>query len=321
MNLAEIEHKCEEVNSIKQQFEAKQSELRELELEAKKKTKEVQILEEIAKLRGSTYESEHESEDLKKARDDVKNYQERIKKLEQEILKELTNVTFPIPLELPKIESDGRSIINFEGPPCNRAVEFIASTLNSDVPLELDKTELHSDKIIVTNVKEQTQVVEKLKTLRSNIGRLARIALEEEDPDVEETADYLFGSNYREIWETLKGRKKITYNDLFSELGLKTSREQKRIRNFFTNLEHLLKDKFPFIRVSRGVYELAFFGSLVWKRYCDKYIAGKEIAKESHPEVLSETTLKKEEKPEPSTLNKYLSNDEVKRVIYGQEVN
>ena len=320
MDLVEIERKCEEINSAKKQLEAKRAELQRLESDAKKKTKEAQMLEEIAKLRGEKYEGEHELEELKKVREDLEDYQKRIRKLEQEVFEGLKDVTFPIPLELPKVDSDGRSIMNFEGSPSNYAVKFIASTLSSDVPLKLDRTELHPDKIIVVNVKEPVQAVERLRVLRSNISRLARIALKEKDPDVEEIADYLHGSDYRQIWETVKGRKKITYDDLSSELGVKTSKERHRVRNFFTNLEHHLKNKFPFIRISAGVYELSFFGSLVWKRYCDKYLEEKETAKESYREVSVEETVKREEKPETSTLNKYLSNNEIKEVIYGKEV-
>lgn len=320
MDLVEIERKCEGINSTKQQLEAKQAELQRLEFEAKEKTKEAQMLEEIAKLRGEKYEGEHELEELKKVKEDVEGYQMKIKKLEREVFEGLKDVTFPIPVELPKVDSDGKSTINFEGLPNNYAVKFIASTLSSDVPLRLDRTELHPDKIIVANVKEPAQVVERLKVLRSNISRLARIALKEKDPDVEEVVDYLHGSDYQQIWETVKGRKKISYDDLSSELGVKTSKERHRVRNFFTNLEHILKDKFPFIRISPGVYELSFFGSLVWKRYCDKYLEEKETAKEPYREVSVEETIRREEKPETSTLNKYLSNNEIKEVIYGKEV-
>lgn len=321
MKFAEIDHKCEELNSARQQLEEKRAALQKLEFEAKEKTKETQMLEEIAKLRGEEYEGEHELEELKEVRADIKEHQKRIEKLEQEIFEGLKDVSFPIPLELPRVDSNGRSTISFEGPPSNYAVEFIASVLGSDTPLELDRTELHSDKIIVTSVKDPVQVVERLKVLHNNISRLARIALEEEDRDVEEVADYLHGSDYRQFWEIIKGTKKITYDDLASELGVKTSKERHRVRNFFTNLEHQLKDKFPFIRISPGVYELSFFGSLVWKRYCDKHLPEKEIAKEVPRKGAVEETVKKEEKPEASTLNKYLSNNEIKEVIYGKEVN
>lgn len=320
MRLAEIEHKCEEIESTKQHLEAKRAELRKLEAEAKEKTREAQILEEIAKLRGERYEGERELEELEKVQKDVEDYQEKIKKLEQEAYEGLKDVAFDIPLEVPKVDSEGSSIIKFEGDPCNFAVRFIASTLSSDIPLELDKMELHPDKIVVTNVKEPAHVIGRLKILRDNIGRLARIALQEKDPDVEKIADYLYGSDYREIWEAVKGKKRVSYSDLFSELGLETSQEKKRVRNFFTNLEQILKDKFPFIRVSPGVYELAFFGSLVWKRYFDKYLAGKEIMKEPHREVAVEPSVKKEEKPEMPSLNKFLSSNEIKEVIYGKEV-
>jgi len=320
MNLADIEHKCKEIDTVRKQLETKQIELQRLESEDKKKTQQAQILERLAKLRGDKYEGEHESEELMKTKKDAEDYQKRIKILEREVFKDLMDVTFPIPAEVPKINSERRSVINFEGTPCNHTIKFIASILNSNVPFELDKTELHPDKIIVTNVEKPMQVVERLEALHNNVVRLARIALGERDPDVESVVDYLYGSNYREVWEAVKGRKKITYEDLNSELEAKTPKDQKKIRNFFTNIEQILGGKFPFIRESPGVYGLSFLGSLVWKRYRDKYPEVKEIPKKPHREVSVGDVIEEEEKPGPSTLNKYLSNNEIKEVIYGKEV-
>lgn len=321
MRLTEIDQKCEEIESTRKQLEVKLAELQKLKSEAKEKNKEAQMLKEIAKLRGVGYEVGRELEDLEKARKAVEDYRKKIKKLEREVYKGLKDITFEIPLEIPKVGSEGKSIIKFEGEPCNYAVGFIASTLNSDIPLELDKTQIHPDKIVVTNVKDVAHVIERLKILRSNIGRLARIALQEKDPNVEEMADYLHESGGREIWEAIKGRKKISYTELFSDLALSESKDKKRVRNFFTNLKQLLKEKCPFMRVAPGVYELTFFGSLVWKRYNDKYPA-ESIMKEPLPQTVVETTVKKEEKKkaEMPSLNKYLSNNEIKEIIYGKEV-
>jgi len=316
MKLVDIEPKCKELVSLKHQLEIKLTELKRLESEIKEKTKEAQILEEIARLRGEKYKGEHESEELEKVRKEVENYKEKIKELEKEVYEGLKDVTFNIPLEIPKVNSRGMSIIKFEGEPCDYVVKFLASVLNTTAPLEIDNTQLHSDKIIVTNVKDPNDVVRRLKSLKDNIGRLARIALREKDPDIEKVVDYLHESNYREIWEAIKGRKRISYDDLFSELNLRTQREKKRVRNFFTNLEYALKEKFPFNRVSPGVYELSFFGSLVWKRYCEKYHVEKKTSVES-VKIFDE---KVEKKPEKTSLNQYLSNTDVKKVIYGKEV-
>lgn len=316
MELAEINQKCEEVNSIRQELKAKREKLQNLKIEEIEKTREVQMLEEIAKLRGEEYQGENEKQELTKAKMEVTDCQKRVEKLEHEIFEGLKNVTFPIPLTLPKIDSNGRSSINFEGSPNNYAVKFIASVLNADVPLELDRTELHPDKIIMSNVREPIQVVNRLKALRNNISRLAKIVLNEKDPDVEDVADYLQGSNYRQIWEIIRGRKKITYDDLFSEMNLTTSKEHKKIRNFFTNLENSLKDKFPFIRLSPGVYELTFFGSLVWKRYHDKYHPKIELVEDLPSEKAAEEPVKRKEAP---TLNNYTEN-EIKDIMYGKEV-
>lgn len=319
MEFAEIDQKCKELDSKRQELGKKRAMLQKLETEAKKKTREAQILEEIAKLRGIEYKGEPELEELKKVKMDIENCQKRIDQFEHELFEGLKNVKFPIPLELPKIDSNERSVINFEGSPNNSAVNFLATILSSDVPLILDRTELHPDKIVVSNVREPFQVVERLKVLQRNISRLAQSSLGK-DPDVENTADYIHESRYRQIWEIIRGRKKITYDDLYSELNPKTSKERKKVRNFFTNLEISLKDKFPFIRLEPGVYELAFFGSLVWNRYQDKYPSEKEITEDLPSEELVGKPINQKEKEAP-TLNKYLGKNEIKDVIYGKEAN
>lgn len=319
MELAQIDQKCKELKSARQELLEKRATLQKLEIEAKKKTREAQILEELAKLRGEEFKGEHELEELKKAKTCIEDCQKRVEQLEHEIFEGLKNVNFPIPLELPKIDASGRSVVNFEGPPNDCAVDFLATTLSSNVPLILDRTELHSDKIVVSNVREPFQVVEQLKALQRNISRLAQSSLGK-DPDVEETVEYIHGSCHRQFWEITKGRKKITYDDLCSELNLKASKERKIVRNFFTNLEISLKDKFPFIRLEPGVYELAFFGSLVWKRYQDKYPSEKEITEDSPSVEIVEESTKKKEKEVP-TLNHYLSNNEIKDIIYGKGAN
>lgn len=321
MNLVDIEQKCNEMNSLKHQLEAKQAEIQKLEIKDKKKREEFQFLKAIAKLSGETYEDRYGPDELEKAKKDAEDYQKGIEKLEQEILQGLKKVTFPFSHEeVPKTGT--KTPITFKGDPCNNAVRLIASILSSDVPLKLDNVELYPDKVVVANAQNLNQVAKALEALQSNIGRLARIALKEEDPSVEEIANYFYESPYRDIWEAIKGSKKITNQDLYSYLGLETPQEQKRVRNFFTNVEIALKDKHPFIRVSKGTYELNFLGSLVWKRYQDKYLKGKEIVKETQQEATVETAIKKKEgKPPKPTLNSYLNNNnKVKEVIYGKEV-
>ena len=320
MKLSDIEQKCGEINSLKQQLKAKQTEIHKLEIKAKKKSEEVQFLKTIAKLGDEAYEGEKGVDELKKAKTEAEVCQKKIEKLEKEVLEGLKNVSFSFSRELPKV--DKKTPITFKGDPCNNAIRLIASTLSSDVPLKLDNVELYGDKVVVANAQNLTQVAKALETLQNNIGRLARIALEEKDPIVEDVANYFYKSSYRDVWEGIEGKKRISNQDLYSHLDLKTSQERKRVRNFFTVAENALKERFPFIRVSTGTYELNFLGSLVWRRYQDKYLRGKQIAEKTSQEASVEIPIKKkEEKPRKSTLNQYLSNDEIKKVIYGKEVN
>lgn len=319
MNLSDIEGKCQEINSLRQQFEAKQAEIQKLKIKAKKQSEEVQFLKTIAKLKGETYEAEKGLNELGKAQKEAEGYQKEIEKIENEILEGLKKVSFNFSDGVPKV--DKKTTINFEGDPCNNAVKLISSILNSDIPLKLDNVELYGDKVVVINAHNLSEVAKALESLQNNIGRIARTALEEQDPAVEKVAKYFYKSSYRDIWEAIKGRKKFTNQNLYSLLDLKTSQERKKVRNFFTNAEKNLKDEYPFIELSRGTHGFNFFGSLVWRRYQDRYLRGKEDEEETQQEVSVATpTEKKEEKPHKPTLNKYLSNNEIKKTIYGREV-
>lgn len=319
MHLSEIEQICEKIESKRNQLEEQLANLRKLESEAKEKTKEAQMLKEIAKLRGEKVPAEPEVEELEKARKMAEALRDEIQKLEQEVYQGLKEVTFDIPLELPEIEAGGKSTTVFEGGPYNHAITFMARTMNSDAPLELDKVQIYPDRIMVTNVREVPQVIERLHVLRSNISRLARIALQEKDPDVEEVVEYLHGSDYYELWEAVKGKRSISYTEIYSELGISEPKDKKRVRNFFTNIEQLLKEKCPFMRVASGVYELTFFGSLVWKRYRDKYLAKGALTEPQKEKVVEAPIKEAKQKAEMASLNKYLSNEEIKEVIYGKE--
>jgi len=321
LKLTEIEEKCKNLESFRKQREQQRANLKKLELEAKEKDKEAQMLREIAIMRGEEPPAEPRLKELEKVREDIEAFENEVKKSEKEVYEGMKDITLPIPQEIPKVDSGGNSTIVFEGGPYNYAVKFIATTMSSDVPLELDKTQLHPDKIVVTNVKESPQVIERLRILRNNLGRLARIALKLEDSDVEDVVEYLDKSEYRDLWEAIKGRKRISYEEIYSDLNISEAKDKKRVRNFFTNLEQQLNDKFPFIRIDSGVYELSFFGSLVWKRYCDKYAPRGASVKEA-PDTLIKRENKKEETKKTSmpSLNKYLSKED-KELIYGKEGN
>jgi len=314
-----MEEKCKNIENNRKQHEQQLVTLKKLESEAKEKSKEAQMLRELAKIRGEELHAEPKLDELEKTKGDVETLENEVKKLEKEVYEGMKHITFPIPQEIPKVDSGGNSAIFFEGGPYNYAVKFIAATMSSNVPLELDKTQLHPDKIVVTSVKDSPSVIERLKILRNNLGRLAKIALQEEDPDVEEVVEYLGRSEYRELWEAIKGRKRISYEEIYSDLNMSEAKDKKRVRNFFTNLEKQLKDKFPFIRVASGIYELSFFGSLVWKRYTDKYPL-ENISKVAFHEKTVKSETKKEEAKMAATpsLNKYLSKED-RELIYGKE--
>jgi len=303
--------------TLKRELDEKLKREKNLELKLKEKLREYELLKEIAKLRGEPFKGEPKMEELDILKNEIKEDQKRIEKLKREILEGLKDVTFNIPLEIPKVNSERKSIIKFEGKPCDYVIKYISQLIgDSDIPIRLNNIELYPDKLIVKNVKNEKEVIESLKSLKNNIKLLAQTKLGESNSNIEETADYLYNCSYRDIWEAIKGRKRVSYNDLITELDLKTDKEKKRIRNFFTNLERQLKDKFPFMRVSPGVYELTFFGSLVWTRYCDKYLPKlKDEIEVSHEKDLIELSPKKEKKIEKITLNKFTNNDI--EIIYG----
>jgi len=322
LKLTEMEKKCEKLDTEKKQLEQQLAGLKKLELEAKEKNKEAQMLREIARIRGEEPPAEPGLDDLEKAKEAKEALEKEIQLLEREVYDGMKDIKLPIPQEIPKVDSGGNSTIPFEEGPYNYAVKFIAATMSSDVPLELDKTQLHPDKIVVTNVKESSNVLERLNILLDNLGRLARIALQDKDSDVEEVAKYLHESEYRKLWEAIKGRKRISYDEMYSALGYSEAKDKKRVRNFFTNLEQQLKDKFPFMRIDAGTYELSFFGSLVWKRYCDKKYTSPSVSEKASHETIAKTEDEKEETKKTSitspSLNKFLSNED-KELIYGKE--
>jgi hypothetical protein len=322
LRFTDIEERCKNIEEIRRQLEQQLADLKRLESEARQKNEKSRLLKELAEIRGEELPAEHGLDDLEKARKATETIENETKRLEKEIYEAMQDITLPIPLELPKVDSSGNASIPFEGGPYDHTVRFIATTMSSNVPLGLDKAQLHPDKVVITNVKDSASVIESLKILRDNLRRLARIALKVKDPDVERIAEYLHKSDYRDIWEAVKGRKSISYEEIFSDLNIAEAKGKKRVRNFFTNLEMQLEDKFPFIRTDSATYELSFFGSLVWKRYSDEYIS--QNTSISSQEVSSGTVVKKEEKKgEPKkasmpSLNKYLSNED-KELIYGKE--
>lgn len=320
LQLKEINEKCEELESAKRRLEEESDNLKRLELKAKEKDKETRVLQQIARIRGEQGAVQGiKIDELDTTKKNIANCKEEISKLEHEVYDGLKELNLDIPLTVPQIDSSGKSVLPFDNGPYDQGLGFIASLINASVPLELDDTQLYPDKIVIIGVKDSPQAVERLRVFCDNIGRLARIALQETDPDVEDVADYLRESDYGEIWEAISGKRTVSLAHLYSVLGFSTSKDKKRVRNFFTNVERTLQERFPFRRIQTGTFELTFFGSLVWKRYCDKYSieARKEETREELP---PEASVRKKEtkKPESPSLNKYLSDEEVKEALYRQ---
>lgn len=319
MKLTEMEERCKKIVNDGEQLQRHLASLKKLESEAKERSRESQMLREIAKMRGEEPLAEPKLDELEKTKDEIVALENECKKLKTEVYEGMKDISLPIPKEIPKVDSQGNSTIFLEGGPYNCAVRFVAGTMNSGVPLELDKIQLHPDKIVVTSVKDPLGVIERLKILRSDLGRLARIALQEQDSDVEAVVEHLNKSDYREIWKTVKGSKRISYEEIYAQLNVSDEKDKRRVRNFFINLEKQLSDRFPFIRTDSGTYELSFFGSLVSKRYNDKY-PGPSTSEKTTNEVIAkkEDTREEVKKSSVPSLNRYLSNED-KELIYGKE--
>jgi len=320
MHLREIELKCKELDSIKARLELKNAELQRLGIEAKKKKEDDQILKIMAKIRGEEYKGEYELKELEEVKEEIEASQDSSAKLEKEILEGLKKLTLDVPQGVPQIDSENKATLVFEGDPCNKAVQFIASILNSDIPMKLDNVLLHPDRAVVKNVQKPIEVVNALQVFLDNISRLGRVALKENDPDVEEAVKYLHESRYRDIWEAIGGKRTVSNQDLYSQLNLQTQKERKKIRNFFTNLEIALKNRFPFIRLQKGAYELNFFGTLVWKRYKDEYLKKEELMEEEKAPLEEPAKKDREEKPKKASLNNFLDNNKIRETIYGRKV-
>ena len=323
MKLTEIEQKCEQMNSIQKQLDGKRAELQRLEIEEKKAREDFQVQRMMAEIRGEKYEGKCELEELKKVKNEIEGFSENVARLEKEILQGLKELAIDVlPKNIPEPNSEKKVTLNFEGNPCDNAVKFITSLLSLDIPLVLDNVLLHPNKVVVTNIRDRIEVAKALQAFQVNIKRLACVALKENDPDVEEVAKHFHESPYRDIWEAIRGRKVVSNQDMYNQMNLKTSEEKKRIRNFFTNTKDALKDKYPFIRLQEGNYELNFLGLLAWKRYQDEYLKKEEIMREEKQEVPQEKPVgnDRERRPEKSTLNNFLNSDKIKETIYGKKV-
>ena len=215
MSMENLEQKCNELFSLKQELEDNKIQYKVLNTEVEKKTKEIQILMEIAKIRGEEFEDYEESKEIINTKNDIERLQKTINDIETNILEDLKNITFDIPIEIPKLDINNISVINFVKGPYNGIIKYISSILNTDIPIKIDRILLHPDKIIVTNIEDVIQIIDNLKILKNNIGRIAKILLNEEDKDVEDATNYIYTSAYKDIWELINGRKIMSIRMFF----------------------------------------------------------------------------------------------------------
>lgn len=324
MKLSEMEQKSEQLNSIRNQLEIKEADLQKFVAEEAKAREDFQVQKILAEIKGEPCEEEFKLEQLDKTKTEIETLQKSISNQEKEIFEGMKQLVFDaLPRDIPPPDSEKKVVVNFEKGSFTNAVKFMASILNSDIPLKLDNILLYPDKITVANVQQKIEAAEALKNFIENVKRMARIALRENDPDIEETAKYLYESPYRDIWETIRGRKTVSLHEIYSELNIKQD-EMQKVRNFFTNTKIVLREKYPFICVEKGNYELSFFGSLVWKYYQSNYIRKTEVEQEDKNE--KEATIKESakkddsQKNERTTLNSFLDDKKIKETLYGGKV-
>jgi hypothetical protein len=323
----ELETACRDFFRLKEKNATQKTEIQRIELETLAETEKLKTLQIMAEIRGEAIPST-ETTKLKEFQTEIQNTEQEIRNLEQKIFTALKDFMLPVPLKEPEVENDKSSIL-LEGEPCTNTVQFLAFILDSKIPIEVDNIALYPDKVVVKEVQKSSQAAISLRNFRDNIRRLARAALKEKDSDIEQVASYLYGSAYKEIWEAVKGKREVTVQELFTALNVVDSKEQKKIRNFFTNLELVLKSKNPFSARPDRVHELNFFGVLVWKRYQELYLKNEEEKIDKNEERARAPTEDEQEvrqKPdegkinEKPTLNDYLSPNKIKDTIYGEKV-
>lgn len=325
MKLANIEHKCKELNSIREQLKLKKKELQKLESASEKARETLKFQKEMAEIRGEEFENEYEPTELTKIDKEIEDLERTKAKLERETLEGLKSLKLDVLDKVSEVEPEGKVRIDFKADSCNNAITFICSLLSSDIPLTLDNVLLYPDRVVVTNIQQRGEVPRALKGFLQNINRIACVSLKENVSDVQEVSTQLHDSKYKDVWENIGGRR-VSLQDLYSQLNLQTSKEKKRIRNFFVNMKKTLKEKCPFHSPQSETYELTFFGKLVWKRYKDDYlekeksIDREKVEKPVDKEEFVENAEEKKANRRKATLNSFLSNDELRDTVYGKKV-
>jgi len=326
MNFQELENLCVGLEDIDTQIQQKIKQISDLEEKAKDLKEETELKRMMAEVRGEKPPVGHGLEELGQAKEELENLKSSLEKLKKKALKGMAELDLPV--SKPGIDSEGNVVATLEGGPYEKSAKFIADRFDSSVPLDIDGVLLDSNKIVVTKVGDLKKESEKLKkglgkllVFKQNIHRMALVAVGEEDPEIKKVIDYMRRGTYTDIWEAAGSKQKVVFENLYSELSITESSGKKRVQNFFINSRKVLGKAFPFTNVGPGVWERAFFGSLVWRRYCTVYLSikeSREISKEAEKKGEDEAEVsERKTKPEIQPLNKYIETKKLDKVLYG----
>lgn len=326
VNIEKLEKVCIDLEDIDIEIQQKNKQISDLEEKAKHLKKEDDLQRMIAEVRGEAPPTGRGLEELEQAKAELTDLESKQENLRKKALKGMAELDLLI--ASPDIETEGNIVIALEGGPYEKSVKFIADNFDSSVPLEIDGVFLHNNKIIVTNIgdlkdtlEKQKKGVERVLHYRQNIRRMARVALGEDDPETNRVIDYMYKGTYRTLWEAVGSKQKVVFEKLYKELGISESVEKRKVQNFFINSRKVLGELFPFANLDRGVWERTFFGSLVWRRYQTIHPSTKqaeEIPRELEEQGKTEAG-DEERKAEPKSppLNRYMHANEVDKILYG----
>jgi len=307
--------KSNELHNLNDKF----NDIKGIELE---KSNEEKILEKIAAIRGEKYVSKEKDDDIDDLENTINDTKNEIRELEESLFKTIENLVLDIPMDIPKID-DGKSELIFENGSYPDFIKYMSPLVGSTDIFLIDDVEMHKDRIRINNVSSPVEVIEKITRFVNDIGRLSSIKLNKVDPEVMEVVDIIYKLKKKEVWEATQGIKKFSYGDLFKKLNATESGDKKSIRNFITNLETTLKDRYPFIKKGNGEFEFSFFGSLVWNSYIKKYNTSfdsqimdvddeKIIDSENNNKGINATRKQ-------DIINSYVDKD-INKVLYGKVI-
>ncbi|MDH5267859.1 MAG: hypothetical protein OEW62_09310 [Candidatus Bathyarchaeota archaeon] len=320
MKFQELEKLCADLEDIDTQVQQKVKLIGDLEKKAKHIEEELKLKGMIAELRGEGPPAGYGLEELGQAKKELENLRSKSSELKKQALKEMAELDLPVSTQL-EIDSEGNVVATLEGGPYEKSVKFIADKFDSSMPLNIDGVLLNSNKIVVTKIGDLEKGLQKLLIFKQNIHRMALVAIGEKDPEIQKAINYMRRGTYTNIWEAAGPKQKVTFKDLYRELGITESSGKKRVQNFFINSRKVLGETFPFISTGQGLWERTFFGSLVWRRYHTLYPSTKEpieISKEAEEEDTEEAEVKEREtKPKIQPLNKYMETKELDKILYG----